>query len=104
MNDCLQLQIYSAGDVKKMLGEKAKSLRLISGLKRTTLSERSGVSVGSIVRFESTGDVSLDSMLKIARTLACMDAFLSLFPTPSAMSISDLVKQEKKSTAKRGKI
>ena len=39
------------------------------------LSERSGVSFGSIKRFETTGQVSLESLLKIALVLECLDDF-----------------------------
>lgn len=39
------------------------------------LSDKSGVSYGSIKRFESIGEISLTSLLKIAVVLDCADGF-----------------------------
>jgi len=48
-------------------------------LSLSRLSEISGVSYGSIKRFESSGEISLISLLKIAVVLECTDEFEQLF-------------------------
>jgi len=48
-------------------------------LTQKELSKRSGVSYGSIRRFESTGDISLNSLLKISEAINCLEDFNELF-------------------------
>ncbi len=55
-----------------------KERRLDIGYTQHTLSERSGVSLGSIKRFESTGAISLNSLLKLSLILECIDDFSSI--------------------------
>lgn len=43
------------------------------------MAERTGVSLGSIKRFEQTGEISFHSLLKIAFVLDCLDDFDQLF-------------------------
>ena len=42
------------------------------------LSERSGVSLGSLKRFESSGQISFESLLKLALVLECLEVFAEL--------------------------
>jgi transcriptional regulator with XRE-family HTH domain len=49
------------------------------GLTQRTLSVRSGVSYASIRRFETTGDISLKSLLRISSAIDCLDDFNQLF-------------------------
>ena len=43
------------------------------------LAKRSGVSYASIRRFETTGDISLASLIKIAHAMNCLEDFNNLF-------------------------
>lgn len=56
-----------------------KSRRKERKMTQERLAELSGVSLGSIRRFEQTGDISLVSLLKIAIVLDETDALSSLF-------------------------
>jgi transcriptional regulator with XRE-family HTH domain len=51
------------------LAQKHKVLRKQAGLTQTELAKRSGVSLGSIKRFELTGQISLESLLKSVQVL-----------------------------------
>jgi len=51
-------------DILIDLAEKHKVLRKQVGLTQSELAKRSGVSLGSIKRFELTGQISLESLLK----------------------------------------
>ncbi len=42
------------------------------------LSEHSGVSLGTLKRFENTGQISLESLLKLAFVLECLEEFMKL--------------------------
>lgn len=56
-----------------------KSRRKERKMTQERLAELSGVSLGSIRRFEQTGDISLVSLLKIAIVLDETDTLSSLF-------------------------
>ena len=84
------LSFKSPGDVAKQVSQQARERRVSRNLSRETLSAMSGVSAASIRRFETTGDISFDSLLKLAQVLDCMDAFEGLFPAPEVISLAQI--------------
>lgn len=86
------------------INSRAKARRLAQKLTQIGLAEHSGVSLGTIKRFEHTGKIALESLLKIAMALSCLEDFKALFPTQAEMpsSIDELLKKPK--TRKRGSI
>jgi transcriptional regulator with XRE-family HTH domain len=88
----------------KALAERAKSLRLLKGWRRTTLAERAGVSPFSLKRFEQTGKASLELVLKVAHALGRLDEFDGLFRPPSARSLAELEERATKPVPKRGRL
>ncbi|MCF8293949.1 MAG: helix-turn-helix domain-containing protein [Chitinophagaceae bacterium] len=56
-------------DILKELAEKHRVLRKQAGLTQSELANRSGVSLGSLKRFELTGQIALESLLKLAHIL-----------------------------------
>lgn len=65
-------------DVSKKLAENTKKLRKQKKITQKDLAKRSGVSLGSIKRFESSGLISLSSLLKITLILGRLDDFKNL--------------------------
>lgn len=63
-----------------------KQLRKQYKLCQLELAERLGVSLGSLKRFENTGKIALESLVKLAQILDATDAFDQLFATPKDMS------------------
>jgi len=63
------------------------------GYTQTELSKRSGVSLGSLKRFESSGQIALESLLKLALVLECLGDFGAVCEDKEAMpkSIEDLL-------------
>ena len=55
------------------------------------LAEKSGVSYGSVKRFENCGEISLVSLLKIATVLDCADEVEELFTEQEIRSIQDIL-------------
>lgn len=53
--------------------------------------EISGVSLGSLKRFENTGEISLVSLLKLAIVLDCAEEFEQLFVKEHIMSIQEII-------------
>lgn len=66
-------------DVQLETAEKIKKLRKLEKYSQANLAERSGVSLGSLKRFERTGQISLESLIKLANVFGRLDDFNSLF-------------------------
>lgn len=91
-------------DAARLLADQAKALRLLRGWKRTTLAERSGVSAASLKRFETTGQVSLESLLKLAHALGRLPGFAEPLRPPAARSIAELESRCSRPLPKRGRL
>ena len=60
------------------------------------LATRSGVSLGTLKRFERTGQISLESLLKLAFVLECLEEFGTLCKEKEDIpkSLDELLKQK----------
>ena len=74
----------------KTIASQAKARRLAENLTRRTLAEKTGVAEANIKRFETTGQISFHSLLKLAFALNCMDDFHRLFAEKPPQTIADL--------------
>ncbi len=90
-------------ELARTLADRHKKLRLSKKWKRTTLAERSGVSVASLVRFEQKAQISLENFLNLIFALGRLDEIEKLLLPPVAGSIEELEKQEIK-IPKRGSV
>ena len=89
-------------EVQKEIAFRFKQKRLDKNLTQEGLSERSGVSLGTLKRFENTGEISLQSLLKIALILNVLDEFDNLLkPDDKPVSLINPVKVKQR---KRGKL
>lgn len=75
--------------VTEQLVEREKQRRKKMHLSQRDLANKSGVSYASIRRFENIGEISLNSLLKIANALDCLEDFNSLFKMPVVKSLKD---------------
>ena len=66
-------------DILSEVALKHKRLRKKHKLSQAELAERSGVSLGSIKRFEQSGRISLESLLKLAYLLDRLEDFNEVF-------------------------
>lgn len=90
-------------DIMQQIAQRAKTKRLALNLSQQGLALRSGVSLGSIKRFEQQGEISLKSLLKLALVLNSLDNFEYLFTEQEAtLSLQQLIASKK--TKQRGQI
>lgn len=75
--------------VTDQLVEREKQRRKKMHLSQRELANKSGVSYASIRRFENIGEISLNSLLKIANALDCLEEFNSVFKLPVVKSLKD---------------
>ncbi len=63
-------------------------------LSQQGLAERAGVSLGSLKRFERTGEIAFVSLLRLADVLEATAEFQQLFPPKEVRSLDDLLTQQ----------
>jgi transcriptional regulator with XRE-family HTH domain len=66
-------------DVLQEIAQRHKVLRKQWGYTQSELARRSGVSLGSLKRFETTGQISLESLLLLAYVLNRLNDFDAIF-------------------------
>ena len=87
----LSAKLKTPQDFRLSIAEKAKKQRLRLNLTQAELAVRSGVSLGSIKRFEQNGLISLKSLLELALVLEKMEDFEHLFSQNDLpVSLNDL--------------
>jgi transcriptional regulator with XRE-family HTH domain len=74
----LAINISTPKSIMQNLKDKFKQKRLSSNLTQEGLSNKSGVSLGSVKRFETSGEISFESLLKVALVLNCLDDFKNI--------------------------
>ena len=67
------------GDINKKIAERIRAIRKRRKISQKELGEKSGVSLGSVKRFEQSGEISLLSLTKIAIALEIDDEMKNLF-------------------------
>lgn len=65
-------------------------------LTQEEFAKKTEVSLGSIKRFENTGEISLFSLTKIAIILDCDDDFMKLFSKKHYNSIEEILNEKNK--------
>lgn len=88
---------------REKIGKKFKEIRLAQNLKRETLALRAGVSESSLKRFELSGEISLESFIKISNVLNVRSWIQSVFEEEYFTSLDEIMTAKKK-TKKRGTI
>ena len=85
----------TADEINKELAHRVKKIRKRKSISQIRLSEISGVSYGSIKRFEETGNIALLSLTKIAMALKCQDEIKNMFTEVPYMSIEEVIREKK---------
>ena len=87
----INLDITTAEDVCNHISHQLKALRKAKRLTQAEIAERSGVSLGSVKRFERTGQISLVSLSKIAIALKVESEMMGLFNKKHYSSIEEVI-------------
>lgn len=81
-------------EINNEIANKIKRLRKRRKISQKDLSKRSGVSLGSIKRFEQSGEISLRSLSKIAIALDVEQELEHLFEEVPFESIEEVIYEE----------
>ena len=78
-------------EIAKNLAERIKQQRKKLKISQEVLAQKSGVSLGSIKRFETKYEISLQSFIKIAIALDMDNDLNNLFKTKTYSSIDEVI-------------
>ena len=85
----------TAEEIDMKLAGRIRGIRKRRSISQKKLSEMSGVSYGSIKRFETTGQISLLSLTKLAFALNEVDEIRNLFTDVPYRSIQEVINENK---------
>lgn len=85
----------TAEEIDMKLAGRIRGIRKRRSISQKKLSEMSGVSYGSIKRFETTGQISLLSLTKLAFALNEVDEIRNLFADVPYRSIQEVINEGK---------
>ena len=99
----ISINMTTPQEVQKKIALAARAKRLELNLSQQTLSSMSGVSYGVLKKFERTGQISLESLLKLALALGAMDDFNAIFAQGAPETVLSLDELIEDGTRKRGR-
>ncbi|MCF6235700.1 MAG: helix-turn-helix domain-containing protein [Gammaproteobacteria bacterium] len=99
----MPFEIKSPQEIQQDISQRFKERRLVMHLTREGLAKRSGVNTSSLKRFEVTGKISFESLLKLALVLECLNDFDSIArANTQQVSLNEIL--NKKKIPKKGHI
>ena len=85
----------TAEELDQKLAQRVRNIRKRRAISQEKLASMSGVSYGSIKRFETSGQISLISLTKIAMALDIADDIRNLFTTVPYRDIQEVINETK---------
>ncbi|MCM1154995.1 MAG: helix-turn-helix domain-containing protein [Roseburia sp.] len=80
------------GEIQTLLAGRIRAIRRRRKISQKKLSELSGVSLGSLKRFEQSGEISLISLIKIASALDLSRELEHLFEEVPPLSMEEIIR------------
>ena len=99
----LPFALQTPGEMARSLAARVRALRLQRGWTQQEMAERSGLTLATYRRFERTGRIALERLLRIAVILDAQAGFEQVFALPPARSLAELAAQTQHPTPKRGR-
>ena len=93
MNDFI-FNIKTPQEVEELVASRIRMIRKRKKMSQVKLSEKSGVSLGSVKRFENTGDISFKSLIKISIALGIEYELIDLFRQVPYESIEEVINEQ----------
>lgn len=85
----------TAEEIDMQLAKRIRNVRRRRSISQESLSNLSGVSLGSLKRFESTGKISLLSLTKISMALECADEIKNMFQQVTYKNIEEVIRENR---------
>lgn len=88
----------TAEELDMKLAQRVRNIRRRRKISQEELSRMSGVSYGSVKRFEAAGKISLLSLTKLAMALDMADELRELFTQVPYRNIQEVIDERKRNT------
>lgn len=99
----MSVEFVTPSEVAGHIAAALRKKRLTLNLSQQSLAERSAVSLGVLKKFERTGKISLESLLKLALTVGSLRDFMNVFAEKPPEAFATLDELLKDNTRKRGR-
>lgn len=86
----------TAEELDKKMADRLRNIRRRRRISQEQLEKMSGVSLGSIKRFETTGQISLKSLTKIAFALDVAEELRQLFTEVPYQDIQEVINEHRR--------
>ena len=100
--ESFQLQLQTPAGLQRQLADRLRALRVMAGLKQSTLATRAAVALPTLRLFEQRGEISLKHLMRICQALGRLDDFDGLFQAPPAATMAELESRVATSPRSRG--
>lgn len=85
----------TAEEINRDLAKRLRNIRRRRAISQEKLSRMSGVSLGSLKRFEASGQISLLSLTKLAMALGLADEVRELFSQVPYKDIEEVIRENR---------
>ncbi len=89
----MSLTLAPANEVLRTLGQRLRTQRLIQGLPQRELAQMAGLSLGALRKLESSGQCSLETLVRVVQALGLVEELETLF-THKRQSIAQMEQAE----------
>ena len=86
----ISIEYKTQAEILQGIGVRAKTARLRENMSRKTLAEKAGVAEASLKRFETTGHISLSSLVQLLTALDRLSELDELLAEQAPLSIREL--------------
>ncbi|MEI7983176.1 MAG: helix-turn-helix transcriptional regulator [Bacteroidota bacterium] len=97
------LDVFNPRALAGQLAMKVRQRRLTLNLSQQVLADKSGVSLGTLKRFETKHEISLKYLLMLAIALQSSEEFTGLFPDSAIHRLDELFTKQHIKERKRGR-
>ncbi|MDR1195317.1 MAG: helix-turn-helix transcriptional regulator [Endomicrobium sp.] len=97
------LEDFNPSKISEGIAGRFKQRRLELNLTQAALSKMSGVSLGTLKRFENKCEISLKSLVKLAISLEAVEDFKNIFSKQNFESIDEVINAQKSVKRQRGR-
>ena len=96
------IELISPIDAMQRTAQRAKALRLEQNITQQELADKVGIAVGTVKRFEKTGEIQFNHLLRIALVIGKLDDFSNIFAVDDLpVSLYDLKAEKVRQRARK---
>ena len=96
------IDLITPPDVMQITAQRARALRLAQNITQQELADRVGIAVGTVKRFEKSGEIQFNHLLRIALVLGKLEDFSNIFAVDDVpASLYDLKAEKVRQRARK---